>query len=409
MKVGDTVLVVGLVILLAHWGYAETNDEKLDKMIRGMQNFSITLFEIDFLWRIENDRIQNIMLAPYSMWTSLLMMYEGAGGNTLDQLRKVLTITVGEKELKEFYLERKELVNTDSPEMEVHSYQHLYVSKMYSVNYDYKHGTDEYEMGPTVMDFGARWTQINRDITYGTNNQVYYPLKYGTVNAARMFLVSAIYFRGMWKHPFDKELTKVEPFYSERSPYKQIDKKPMMVQTGKFAYVDDLEGLDGRVLELPYGEDGAVVMLVMLPKRGFRVRHVLAQLRERGLRPILDALESGNSTKKDVEVKIPKFNANSTVAFPYYLYQLGLEDLVNSDKTNLTRLSDSPKSLRLALSNCRQFTRIIVDERGTPGSVPKPSPANKSEVVKFHVNKPFLYLVVEKKENIILFTGDIQK
>jgi len=62
----------------------------------------------------------------------------------------------------------------------------------------------------------------------------------------------------------------------------------MMMQIAKFAYVDEIKGLNARVLELPYGTEDTLAMLVMLPNRGSTVKQVVNNLMKLGLLSILD-------------------------------------------------------------------------------------------------------------------------
>ncbi|XP_016955697.1 serine protease inhibitor 77Ba [Drosophila biarmipes] len=406
MKVGWSVILAGSVLLLAQGRYAETKDKKFDKMIQVIQNFSLNLFQEMVLWRYEKRQYVNEVVSPFSLWTALIMIYEGAGGETLEQLRRVLGISVKEDDLKEFYDETRELRDTDSDEMEIHSWQQLYHNKQYTIEPRYNDVVYFYDMGPNRKDFENFVGVIKDDIRFGTNFYIEPALQRHNIVEARMLLISAIYFIGKWKYPFDRELTKVEPFYNEKSPYKQLAKVPMMVQTNKFTYVDDIEGLDARVLELPYGEEGTAVMLVMLPNRGVTLNSVLENLKEKGLRLVLDAV-GNTSSKKDVEVKIPKFNTFSSYLLPKFLAEIGIRKSV-SGTANFTFMTEGPSDINMYLSHAFHYSRIIVDESGAPDTKPSPPPANKTGVVEFHMNKPFFYLILEKQMNLILFAGTIR-
>ncbi|XP_037718955.1 serine protease inhibitor 77Ba-like [Drosophila subpulchrella] len=408
MKIGCSVFFGGLVILLAHGQYAQTTNEKVEKMIQVIQKFSLNFLQKVILYREEKMQHVNEMISPFSVWTMLIMLYHGAKGKTLEQLRDVLGITVDDDELKEFYDDTREFRDADSSEMEIRSWQKLYHSKNYLIEYEYKNVTYYYDMGPERKDFEHQVGYINDDIRAATNDYIHATIQRNQIAGAKILLLSAIYFMGKWKHPFNEKLTKVEPFYNETSPYKLIAKVPMMVQIAKFAYVDEIKGLDARVLELPYGTEDTLAMLVMLPNRGSTVKDVVNNLKKLGLLPILDALKNRTSAKDDVEVKIPKLNTYSAYILPKFLYQIGLKDVVNSDKANLKGMSVGPSSYRMSLSHSLHFSRIIMDEMGTPGATPKPERSNKTGVVEFHMNKPFVYLVVQKEMKLILFAGAVR-
>jgi len=109
MKIGCSVFFGGLVILLAHGQYAQTTNEKVEKMIQGIQKFSLNLLHKVILYREEKMQHVNEMISPFSVWTMLLMLYHGAKGKTFEQLRDVMGITVEDAELKKFYEDTREL------------------------------------------------------------------------------------------------------------------------------------------------------------------------------------------------------------------------------------------------------------------------------------------------------------
>jgi len=101
----------------------------------------------------------------------------------------------------------------------------------------------------------------------------------------------------------------------------------MMVQEANFAYVSNIEGLDGYVLELPYGTQDRLAMLVVLPKRGFKLNDVANNLKTLGLRPILQrlaAFRKSDSKDNEVEVIMPKFMITTDFELTDILIQVGL-------------------------------------------------------------------------------------
>lgn len=357
MKIGCSVFFGGLVILLAHGQYAQTTNEKVEKMIQGIQKFSLNLLQKVILYREEKMQHVNEMISPFSVWTMLLMLYHGAKGKTFEQLRDVMGITVEEAELKKFYEDTRELRDADSSELEIRSWQKLYHSKNYLINSDYNNVTYEYDMGPERKDFEQQVGYINDDIRAATNDYIHATIQKNSISGARMLLVSAIYFMAKWKHPFNEKLTREEPFYNETSPYRQIAKVSMMMQIAKFAYVDEIKGLNARVLELPYGTEDTLAMLVMLPNRGSTVKQVVNNLMKLGLLSILDAF-TNRDAENDVEVKIPKLNTYSAYILPKFLYQIGLEDVVTSNKANLEGMTKGPDSIKIKWVRLEQLRSL---------------------------------------------------
>lgn len=111
-----------------------------------------------------------------------------------------------------------------------------------------------------------------------------------------------------FQYPFNASATRTEPFYDESGAV--ITQVPMMVQEGNFAYVTNMQGLDGYVLELPYGTQDRLSMIIVLPKRGFKLNDIAANLKELGLGPILERIAKFRREApedNEVEVLMPKF------------------------------------------------------------------------------------------------------
>lgn len=80
---------------------SEFSQDTLRKISLGAQEFGL-----DLLYRISTQvekANSDFMISPFSVWSLLLMLYEGAGGQTYDQLRDVLRINVEAEELRSVY------------------------------------------------------------------------------------------------------------------------------------------------------------------------------------------------------------------------------------------------------------------------------------------------------------------
>lgn len=99
-----------------------------------------------------------------------------------------------------------------------------------------------------------------------------------------------------------------------------------MAQEGNFAYVTNLEGLDGYILELPYGKQDRLSMIIVLPKRGFTLNNVAKNVQSLGLAPILQRIEKfrrDQSDENEVEVVMPKFTTSTDFNFKHLLTTVG--------------------------------------------------------------------------------------
>ncbi|XP_052848640.1 serine protease inhibitor 77Ba-like isoform X2 [Drosophila gunungcola] len=384
---------------------SDFGNDVLVSISQGVQDFAL-----DLLQRISVEVEQanrDFMISPFSIWSLLVLLYEGSEGETYNQLRSVLRINVEDEKLRGAYKVWSSFLNTTTPTIEVATLQAIYTGKDYPIKNNYRNAIQNYNVEPVEVDFNSPDTvvQINEATNRTTRGLIPYTILPQDIYGAKMFLLSSLFFKGQWKLPFNKTLTRYEPFYNENGDV--IGQIPMMVQEADFAYASNIEGLDGYVLELPYGKQNRLSMLVVLPKRGFKLNDVANNLKTIGLRPILQRLEAFRRRApedNEVEVMMPKFITSTDFALKGILIQMGVRNLFNESTANLNRMS-SGLFAKLVIHS----TKIIVDEQGTSaGAVTEASLVNKATPPKFQMNRPFQYMVVEKATGLLLFAGQVR-
>ncbi|XP_026845457.1 serine protease inhibitor 77Ba [Drosophila persimilis] len=367
-------------------------------------------FGLDLLQRISvevHKSNRDFMISPFSVWSLLVLLYEGASGATYEQLRRALRINVEDEKLRAVYQVWSTYLNTKTATIEVASLQAVYTDKALPVKSAYRDVVKNYNVQPVEVDFYSPNTvhQINEASNRTTRGLIPYTVLPQDIYGAKMFLLSSLFFKGQWKFPFNQSATRMEPFYNENDEV--ITNIPMMVQEANFSYATNIQGLDGYVLELPYGAQDRLSMIVILPKRGFKLNDVANNLKALGLSPILQRLADFKRTSSEdnqVEVLMPKFTTTTDFTLKGVLGQMGIRDLFDENSANLSRMSSG-----LFAKICIHSTKIIVDEQGTTaGAVTAAVLANKATPPKFQLNKPFQYMIVEKATNLMLFAGQVR-
>ena len=174
------------------------------------------------------------------------------------------------------------------------------------------------------------------------------------------YLLNALYFKGMWSDPFDKDLTQNESFGGG-------EEVPMMHKMGTdFQYTEnDLY----QAIRLPYG-NGAYRMDIFLPREDKTVGEVL------------ETLNGSNWQFKDLGMP----SAFTLAAeFPWFC--------------------NTP----VYISNMFQSAKIKLDEEGTEAAAVTVIEVGESgmpeEMKRFHANHPFLYIISEQSTGAIFFIG----
>ena len=139
---------------------------------------------------------------------------------------------------------------------------------------------------------------INSWVEDHTNNKIKDLINKDSLDSlTRMVLVNAIYFKGFWKHQFDKQQTFKAPFFLNEVDSVDVD----FMRIKKHFNYGVFEDLDATALELPY-KDSDITMMIILPNK----RTGLSEL-EKKLGTIDFSEMSSRMYSQEVNVEIPKF------------------------------------------------------------------------------------------------------
>ena len=164
-----------------------------------------------------------------------------------------------------------------------------------------------------------------------------------------MYLLNAIYFKGIWTTQFDKKNTSREPFSQEDGGRTDVD---MMHQTATFNYTADKSF---QLVQLPYGNQ-AFSMMVLLPVEGLSLHEAVALLCSEGY---WGGLQSRLS-EAEVTLSLPKFKTEYSKKLNDVLTAMGM-GIAFSTMADFSGMSDCPAFIEFV----KQDTYISTDEEGT--------------------------------------------
>ncbi|MGI6049039.1 MAG: serpin family protein, partial [Petrimonas sp.] len=214
-----------------------------------------------------------------------------------------------------------------------------------------------------------------------------------------MYLLNAIYFKGIWTTKFDAKNTSKKAFTTENGTKQTVD---MMSQTANFNYTED-ETM--QVVQLPYGNQ-AFSMLVLLPKSGKKQIDVVTALQDKKYW----GQKISSLCEREVELFLPKFKTEYSKKLNDVLINMGMGIAFNPYQANFSRMSDLPANIDFV----KQDTYISTDESGTEAAAVTTigigitsMPVAPQKVV-FNANKPFIYVIQENSTGAILFMGVVK-
>lgn len=238
------------------------------------------------------------------------------------------------------------------------------------------------------------------DATKGTIKQILNPN--GQYADLKILLASAVYFRGEWREQFkpagDKFFNSANRGQAYQTPFMTIERN------FRYGEVDDLNKQHiASWVELPYTDD-RFSMVILKPESRVALSTVIDQLDI--FKFIKQDLRVGLS---EVNVTMPKFELRSSSSLVAPLQTMGVNSIF-SQGAELPGLISNEKAV---VSDMVQEAFIDVDEKGTKASavttvnVITLSASYPDDTIQFFVDKPFLAIVLEKKQNIPLFYAKV--
>ncbi|KAB7507131.1 Glia-derived nexin [Armadillidium nasatum] len=363
----------------------------MDVVRKGADDFAIKLFTDIAISYPRN----SIVIAPYSVWSVLNLAYYGAKGETETQLKTALGVPsksdafyggkVVEATLR---LNKGTTFNkADKAYFSVHTQlRDCAINKLTELeNVDFANSQ-------------AAADKINGDISLATKGKINKFLSPGIIANAEFVLINAVYFKGLWLHPFVKTSTQKRPFYDETG--KNISTATMMITQAELPFFDS-PLLQSRILQLPY-EESNITMLLILPKEGQSItKSVLPKLTS----DVLDDI-TANLQKRVVSIKLPRFKMTTKIAdeLKAGLKNLGVNDLFSPAKADLTNFITSKGTY--VDSSLHQAT-IEVTEEGTVASAVTGLLGTRiaADITDFNANRPFIFLIRDISQGVTLFIG----
>ncbi len=397
-KIIPITLVLSIFVFGCHKPISRADDRGataagVTNVIQANQQFALELYS-----RLKA-KGKNIFFSPYSISTALAMTYEGAKGQTADEMRSVLHFPKDANIRRPSFAKIHNLINKKDKKYKLYTANALWTQKDHPFLKEYTDLIQRYYTGKTTpLDFANETDSrntINRWVEDQTNNKIKDLIPKGLITPlTRLILTNAIYFKGKWFHPFDKESTKEENFMV--NPHKTIKVPMMSITDSRFNYV---ETNNLQALEMLYnGKE--LSMLILLPKGN--------------LKSIEDSLDANKLSKlreslhnEKVHVFLPKFTFKTRYYLSKALKQMGMSTpfTKNADFSGM----DGTKSIWINKVIHQAF--VEVNEEGTEAAaataISTKTLAIEETVKIFRADHPFIFIIQERKTGSILFLGRV--
>jgi serpin B len=366
-----------------------------------------TEFALDLYAQLR-DREGNLFLSPYSISTALSMTYAGARGDTADEMARALHLSPDQEHLHPAVAELIQAINPRAGQKRAYQLNvanALWGQKNFGFLPDFLNLTRrDYGAGLHEVDFErateeARRT-INAWVENETKNKIKDLLPRGVVTVdTRLVLTNAIYFKGLWRHPFHKSETRNEAFKTSAT---DSVKAPLMHQKAHFKYLGEK---NFQALELAYGKDGDLSMVVLLPTKVDGLAEFEKKLTAAHLAEWLGKLRTD-----EVNVTLPRFKMTREFSLKQALEALGMRKAFVPGRADFTGMSGSGRKLFIQAVVHKAF--VDVNEEGTEaaaatGVVVGLASARIPPTPVFRADHPFLFMIRHNRTGSILFMGRV--
>jgi serpin B len=343
------------------------------------------------------DGNKNVFISPLSISLALAMTTNGANGDTRTEMQNTLQFPdYAMEDINGYFQTLSNTLLSLDPEVKLGIANSIWYRLGFSVLPDFLSMNESYYNAEVQeLDFsdpGAVNT-INGWCATKTNDKIKKVLDQIGPDVV-MYLINAIYFKGMWTYDFDKDLTAEGAFNNQGAGQSTVS---FMHQEGAFRYYynDSLQ-----LLEMTYGQ-GNFSMVVMLPAAGTSV----AALAD-GLTPEIWNGWLADTFKTKVEIALPRFKFEYERVLNDDLIGLGMVKAFGpADFSNINPDAD------LCISMVKHNSFVEVNEEGTEAAavtvVEIIETSAPPESVQFIVDRPFLFAIRETTTNTILFLGKV--
>jgi len=374
-------------------GKRDYDENEIDgQVIGGMTSFAFELFKE--LNREEGGG--NIFISPLSVSTALTMTYNGAGGETRNEMKESLGYgdvsdekTNGSFEnLIPYLMQADETVEID-------------ISNSIWYRAGEPIGTDFLEKSEKVFD---AWVEemdfqkpdsadiINGWIEDATKGKIDKMIDPPIPPDLVMYLINAVYFKGEWTNAFDEERTYETQFYEESGKQKTVE-----MMSNKTT-VDFGETKDFKIARLPYGNE-KLSMYFVLPEGGQTIDELIENL-DAGC---WEKMKESIWETENIILGIPKFKMDYGIKkLNDTLIAMGMEKAFGAG-ADFSGIRDG-----IFISRVLHKAVIEVNEKGSEAAgatVVEMLESAEAEPAMFIADRPFLFMIVDDVHGDILFMG----
>ena len=394
------VLLIGISSILMFSNYNDKKEKKRQKEPYNPNEVITDSLTYSFLKL--DEKKENFVYSPLSIKYALSMLNEGAGGNTKEELDKVL----GDNTLTKYKNIDKVLSLANS----------IFIRDVYEdvVKESYTNTLKEKYNAEVFIDAFKSADKINKwieDKTFGIiKNMLSDDLV--TDPDVKVILVNALAIDMKWQYEFLNENTRKANFKVDEKVL-DVAMMHMTVDSGLLDYVNE-EDVKAVALPLREYEGVQLEFIAVMPENESLHDYVVADNFDENITTVLSKL--GSESGKDLSISIPKFDFEYKLSLVDNLLTLGVKDVFSFGTADLTKIADvREEGKNLYVSEVLHKAKIEFSEAGIKAAaatviIMKDSAAIEEqprEKININFDKPFMFIIRDKETKEVWFVGTV--
>lgn len=379
-------------------------DDEVRALMKGNYSFSIPLLRTT-LDREGGWQKKNVFISPWSITTALSMARHGTGGETKNEMTKVLGLeNLTENQISSAFQKTRSALTDTGDGVTLNAANSLWIHDKFTFQKAFlKRNRKQFGAAQRRTNFDAPDVEkkVNGWVDRKTNGKIkkiISDLSYSNRGDLAV-LLNAIYFNGSWTVKFDQKHTEKRPFTLSDGTRNQV---PMMMQTEEPNY-RYMHRESFKALRLPYGQKERFGMIVFLPHSNSDLGTFLERLNPERLRGWIGDLNK--QRKKDLrKVSLPRFSVEyGKVDVKKTLKRMGMKRVFEKSANLSPMFQENPPAY---VSNVFHKAVVEVTEQGTEAAATTAVKVQETSLKpRFQANRPFFYVIRDRHTGTILFMG----
>lgn len=382
------------VVACASSDHSESNEEPVN--IKVSEKFATNFFKL-----AAKKPDSNIVVSPYSVSTALSMAYNGAGSKTKTEMQNVLDYTgLSDEAVNQQNSSLYKSLMQVNPSSELTVANAMFANKNFEFVKAFMDSNQKYYGAKLeTLDFADLSTvnKINNWVKDNTKSKIPSILDKVAPDAI-LYLVNAVYFKGVWLDEFKKDETQPVDFKLSNGNKKTVE---MMNRSAKMSY---FAGNNFQAVMLPY-KDKRLQMCIFLPDKKSNITAFINSLTSESWSEWREQFR-----KEEGHLGLPRFKVEYKTELSEVLKAAGMPCAFEDNCADFKKMIEQ----NAMISRVLHKTYLEVNEKGTEAAAATAiemsvtsAPMNPKPPFEMICDRPFVVAIRDEKTNAILFVGAI--